>query len=25
VAEEAGLININVGNVQLLGEDYKWS
>jgi pyruvate formate lyase activating enzyme len=24
-AEEAGLININVGNIQLLGEDYKWS
>ncbi|GAG66387.1 unnamed protein product [marine sediment metagenome] len=24
-AEEAGLINVNVGNIQLLGEDYTWS
>jgi len=24
-AEEAGLINVNVGNIQLLGEDYIWS
>jgi pyruvate formate lyase activating enzyme len=24
-AEGAGLINVNVGNIQLLGEDYTWS
>jgi hypothetical protein len=24
-AEEAGLINVNVGNIHTLGEDYTWS
>jgi hypothetical protein len=24
-AEKAGLININMGNIHLLGEDYTWN